>query len=295
MSPVVESRTSSLCRPAARWPRTTWPRWTSMKLRRTSWRSATTSVQDARPGLETGAAMSLKFLAPSLVRITKRSPWCSTEYSISSRRGSITCGVASGVSLAMNRTSPVTWLAVLMKTYRSLFEASTLTSKRSSRSSNTSTSELVAVENDLLVRLHGSAPPAVDLVVEPFHRARVVPPASVKRRGRGVGLLDAPDDLAVERVLERARAGHHRAGVRVLSLEVGDDLGVVLVPQPVVGVDPPVAVRLQDVRPPGRHRRTSRSDPHPAASRNALLISLFIFGEPASAGVRSGTKRESLP
>src|SRR5947207_8953605 len=49
------------------------PLCTSVKLRRTPDRSGTTSVHESLPGLDTGAAINLKFVAPSLVRIRKRS------------------------------------------------------------------------------------------------------------------------------------------------------------------------------------------------------------------------------
>ena len=43
--------------------------------------------------------------------------------------------------------------------------------------------------------------------------------------------------------------------IGVLGLEVGADLGIVAVPQPVVLVDAHVAVALEAVRPSGGNRR----------------------------------------
>ena len=86
-----------------------------MRLSRTPGRSGTISVHDARDGLATGAAMSLKLRAPSLVSRRKKSSWWSTEYSMFGRRGSMSTGSASGSSLRRNRDSLDTWLELVMK------------------------------------------------------------------------------------------------------------------------------------------------------------------------------------
>jgi hypothetical protein len=57
---------------------------------------------------------------------------------------------------------------------------------------------LVAVEEDLLGGVHRAGPAAVDLVVLTLEGARVVPEALEERGGRGVRLLDPPDDLVEE-------------------------------------------------------------------------------------------------
>ena len=97
-SPLRQSRTSSLCSPSERWPSTTWLTCTSVALSRTPSRSGTISVHDSLPGESNGAATRRKLRAPSLVRITKRSPWWSTEYSTPGRRGSIITGSSCGLS-----------------------------------------------------------------------------------------------------------------------------------------------------------------------------------------------------
>jgi hypothetical protein len=48
----------------------------------------------------------------------------------------------------------------------------------------------------------------------------------VRRRDRGVILLDPPLHLGEQRVLQRAGAGHHRLGMGVLGLEICADAGI---------------------------------------------------------------------
>src|ERR1700687_4996933 len=85
----------------------------------------------------------------------------------------------------------------------------------------------------------------MDLVVEAFDGAGVLPVAFEKHRSRRVRLLDAPDDLVVDGLLEVLGGGHHRVRVCVLGLEMRDDLGIALLPQPVIRIDACVGVRLQ--------------------------------------------------
>ena len=59
---------------------------------------------------------------------------------------------------------------------------------------------------------------------------------------RLVVLLDARQHLRVERLLEGRGGFHHRVGIGVFRGQVGDDLGVVLLPHPVVVVLAHVAV-----------------------------------------------------
>ena len=113
------------------------------------------------------------------------------------------------------------------------------------------TGKLIAVEEHLLGGVHAAGPAAVDLVIQALDRPGVVPVALEERRGRRVGLLDPADDLAVQLLPQFLGRRHDRVGVRVLGLQVGDHLRVALLPHPVIGVDPPVAVLLQHLRPPG--------------------------------------------
>jgi hypothetical protein len=99
----------------------------------------------------------------------------------------------------------------------------------------------VQVERDLLGGI-GRPLATVDRVLLAGLRPRVVEPAQVRIGHALVVLLDARQHLAVERGLERLGRLHHLVGVGVLGLEVGGDLGRVLVAQPVVLVLPDLAV-----------------------------------------------------
>ena len=59
-----------------------------------------------------------------------------------------------------------------------------------------------------------------------------------------VGLLDAPEHLLVERLLQRLGRLHDRLGVGVLRLEIRDDFRVRLLAQPEVVVVQRVAVNF---------------------------------------------------
>ena len=88
----------------------------------------------------------------------------------------------------------------------------------------------------------------------PVFESRVVMIAVVEDGRRLVGLLDPADDLVVEGLLKRLGMGHQRVGVGVLGVEIGDDLGVgsILEPVVVVDADPPEPFEsLGDRRPPG--------------------------------------------
>jgi uncharacterized membrane-anchored protein len=73
---------------------------------------------------------------------------------------------------------------------------------------------------------------------------------------RQVGLLGPVLQLGEQRLDQRFEVLGERGRVGVLGLQVADDLGVGLVPQPLVGVDDDVAVVLADVRPTGGLRRS---------------------------------------
>ena len=104
--------------------------------------------------------------------------------------------------------------------------------------------ELIPVEDHLFLCIHRTPAPAVDLVVEAFHRPGVCPPALEVDRGRRVGLLNPADDLVIEPVLEVRDFPHDAVGVRIFSFQVGEDLGVLLIPKPVERVEAPVSVGL---------------------------------------------------
>ena len=118
----------------------------------------------------------------------------------------------------------------------------------------------IAVEQHLLAddlllgvrwrRPVGRPDPAVDPILRTLDGAGVVPvgrAVAVRRVAghRQVGFLGTRLDLAEDRLGQRAEVGGLRVGVGVLGLQVADDLGIVLVPQPFVRV----AERVSVVRP----------------------------------------------
>ncbi len=115
--------------------------------------------------------------------------------------------------------------------------------------------QAVEVEGHLLGGLQAPLLPAVDGVLLPLLRARVVEEAALAVGHVRVGLLDAAEHLRVEGRLAGLRGLHHRVGVGVLRLEVGPDLRVLLLAQPVVVVDAALAVDLARPRKDPGHRR----------------------------------------
>ena len=115
----------------------------------------------------------------------------------------------------------------------------------------------VLVQQDLLLvaglarrgQLVGAAggPAAVDGVVLPLLGPRVVPPRSPAGRDGHVRLLDPRLHLLEELVLQRTERGQDLVGVGVLGLQVGQDLGVLAVAEPVPGVLALVPVGDDDV------------------------------------------------
>ena len=121
----------------------------------------------------------------------------------------------------------------------------------------------VDVEHDLLGRIQRAGLARINRVFLAGLVARVVPVAAQAVRHRRVVLLDAPDDLPVDLLLERLGVRGHRRLVGVLRLEVADHLGTRarVVAQPVVLVVARAVRRLDDVGPDGcdrRHRRGLR-------------------------------------
>ena len=108
--------------------------------------------------------------------------------------------------------------------------------------------ELIEVEHDLFGAGHAALAAAHEGVLLPFLRARVVEVLADARRHTEVGLLDAPEHLLVERLLQRLRRPHHSLGVGVLSLEVGGDVGIGFFAEPEVVVGQRVAVDARGVR-----------------------------------------------
>src|SRR5207253_6189950 len=158
---------------------------------------------------------------------------------------------------------------------------------RAEREERVPEGEDVQVERHLLGRVYMSGPPAEDGVLLALLGPRIVEVAAPPVGDGLVVLLDAAEHLPVERLLERRGGLEARVGVGVLGLEVGDDLGVVLLAEPEVVVLAPVAVDDVDLRDfpgdgrpePARrqlgslHRprdRSTRTPRRPAPPRSAV-------------------------
>ena len=83
---------------------------------------------------------------------------------------------------------------------------------------------------------------AVDAVLLALDRPAVIPPRTLPRRHRQIGFERAPLDLLEDPLAQRCEMRRPLVGVRVLGLEVGDDVRIVLRAQPFVVVDDVVAV-----------------------------------------------------
>ena len=115
--------------------------------------------------------------------------------------------------------------------------------------------DLVRVDQDHLGRAGARLLSAADGVLLPLLRARVILPPVEGGGRRRVGLLQARDGFVVDLPRERREARGHRVRVRVLRLEIGDDLGGPLVAQPGVVVLEGLAVDRRLVRVSARDRR----------------------------------------
>jgi len=85
----------------------------------------------------------------------------------------------------------------------------------------------------------------MDAVALPLDGAVVVEPGPLAHGHGEVGLFDALDDLFEQKGLELGSMGSGCLGEGIFGAKVLDDLGVVLVPQPVPVVDPHVPMRLE--------------------------------------------------
>ncbi len=97
-----------------------------------------------------------------------------------------------------------------------------------------------------------------DRVLRPLDRARVVPVRALAHRDGQVRLERARPDLLEDALAQRLEVREARLGVRVLGLEVRDDLGRLLVPQPLVVVVDRLAVVRPRRRAAGRDGRLRR-------------------------------------
>ncbi len=117
----------------------------------------------------------------------------------------------------------------------------------------------------------GDGAPAVDAVLLALGGARVVPPVTESRRDRHVGLLRARLDLLEHLLPQRLQMLELLRGVRVLGLEVRDDLRILFGAEPFVMIDEGVPVMRPFERNPlgdrGRSRRRGHSHLSPPSPR----------------------------
>ena len=76
----------------------------------------------------------------------------------------------------------------------------------------------IQVEKDLLIGLDAPGLPAVDGILFPFLRARVIVELPELDRGGGVGLLHPADHLIVELLPNSLQMGSHALGILVLGV-----------------------------------------------------------------------------
>jgi hypothetical protein len=105
---------------------------------------------------------------------------------------------------------------------------------------------LVELRRDPVIGI-GQRATAVHAVLLALEAAAVVPPVAAAGRHRQIGFLGAGLDLIEDLLPQRRQALCGVFGVVVLCLQVIDDLRIVLVAQPLVGVDEHVAVKLAAV------------------------------------------------
>ncbi len=108
--------------------------------------------------------------------------------------------------------------------------------------------ELIDVEDHFFRRLQRSLLAAIDRVLLPFLRARVIEITAIQEWDVDVRLLDAPQHLVVELLLQRLRGLHEVFRIGQLGLQIRLHLRCALVAQPVVVVGERLAVDLRGVR-----------------------------------------------
>src|SRR5579863_4901522 len=100
----------------------------------------------------------------------------------------------------------------------------------------------VQVEQQFVVGVFRVAPAEVHCVLLAFFGAREIE-VTAEAIGNGqVGLLNPAEHFLIELLLKGLGTSKHGIGVSILSVEVGDNLGVLLVVKPCVRVDATVVV-----------------------------------------------------
>ncbi len=120
--------------------------------------------------------------------------------------------------------------------------------------------DLVEVQHDLLVGIQRAVLAGQDAILQPLLCARVIEVVALAHRDREIGLLDAREHLVVQLLLQRLGVLQERLAMDVLGLEMSGDRRCALLAQPVVIIDPRVAVNGDLVRVLGGYRRCHRLD-----------------------------------
>ncbi len=107
--------------------------------------------------------------------------------------------------------------------------------------------------------VHATLAAALNGILLPFLRARIVEIAAAADRYAEIRLFDAPEHFVVERVLKRLQTFGHRLGVGVLGFQIMDDLRVRFFAQPIVGIDNRFPVAALAMVGDRRNRRLRRS------------------------------------
>ena len=103
--------------------------------------------------------------------------------------------------------------------------------------------KLIDIKNDLFNGLQRFTFAAINRIVQSLDRARVIEIRTIAIGNTQIGLLDAPEHLVVQRLLELLGVRHDGFGVVVLRIEVRDDGWIGLFAKPGVIINARIAVQ----------------------------------------------------
>ena len=103
--------------------------------------------------------------------------------------------------------------------------------------------KLIDIKNDLFNGLQRFTLTAINRIVQSLDRARVIEIRTIAIGNTQIGLLDAPEHLVVQCLLELLSVRHDGFGVVVLRIEVRDDGWIGLFAKPGVIINARIAVQ----------------------------------------------------